>query len=179
MINFLKSLFRKKQTPKRIEIDDSGSGALYGGVIILVTDGKNDFYREIPLKIFNIKDKKKRSASVQKNIYKIIRKGIRKLNAKKEATEIFICQGNVFDFAEKELKKQKYIIKRGQIKGRTNDLAEEIFHKLLKEKYNIKTYNHKDYKGENLRQYATLKNRRDFKNVKQSARGVKEIETFG
>jgi len=171
---FFDFLFNKN-TPEYIEIDDSGSGSLYGGLIILSTDGSNNFSKEIPLKLFSIKDKAKRVLSIKKAISKAVFSEIKALKASKKKTKILICQGNLFDYAEKELKKKKYNVSRVKIEGRTNFEAEKAFKRLLEEKYNIKNYSYEDYKKENIRQYNILKERRDFKNVKVHSKGVDQI----
>ncbi|OGC06292.1 hypothetical protein A2526_02010 [candidate division WOR-1 bacterium RIFOXYD2_FULL_36_8] len=175
MIKFLRSLFARGKNPSIIEIDDSGSGSLYGGIMILLNDGENISYGEVSLKTFRIKDKKKRSAVVQKEIFKIIKKGLKNLSASPQKTILKICQGSLFNFSEKELEKKKFTVQRVQIRGETNDKAENLFHKILKDKFNITTKDPKDYKGENLRQFAILKKRRDFKNVKRFVNGVEKI----
>jgi hypothetical protein len=65
---------------------------------------------------------------------------------------------------------------RQKIAGRTNLEAEKLFKQLLKAKYNVANYNPKDYAGENLRQFALLKGRRDFENVKNQSKGVLELK---
>ena len=165
-----------KAAPISVEIDDSGYGSLYGGIIILVTDGVNDFYKEVPIKLFAIQSKSKRTESINKEIFNIIKKGLRHLGAKPKKTTISICQGNTFDFAEAKTKALGYSVTRKKIIGRTNLKAERYFKQLLSEKYNIKNYSPKDYKKENLRQYEMLRQRRDFKNVKRNSRGVQDIE---
>ena len=74
-----------------------------------------------------------------------------------------------------KFKKKGYKITRIKIEGRANDEAENVFENILKERYKIEVKNRKDHRGENIRQYDTLRKRRDFENVKQSSRGVAEI----
>lgn len=175
-MKILDFFFKKHKAPEIIEVDDSGSGSLYGGMIILVTDGTNDYYKEVPLKLFAINRKTKRMSEIKKNITKIIKTGVKKLHGNKKDAVIRICQGNYFDQSSSQLKKEGYTVKRVQIEGRTNARAEYLFKLLLNEKYGIKNYSPSDYKGENLRQYNILKKRRDFKNVKIHNRGVDEIK---
>lgn len=175
-MNILDFLFKKHLAPKIIEVDDSGSGSLYGGMIILVTDGINDYYKEVPLKLFAITRKTKRMSEIKKNISKIIKAGVKKLHGNKKETIIRICRGNYFDQSSDQLKKEGYNIKRIEIEGRTNARAEYLFKLLLNEKYGIKNYSPSDYKGENLRQYNILKKRRDFKNVKIHNKGIDQIK---
>lgn len=175
MFEFIKKLFTRPNPPALIEIDDSGAGSLYGGIVIFLTDGKNDFFREIHLKYFAIKNDHKRKQSIRNEILNIIRSGLKKLNARPKTTKLVMCQGNYFDFPTEFLRKKGYDVERKKIMGRTNTFAEEAFNHLLEHKYNIPDYNSKDYRGENLRQYDLLKKRRDFKNVKINSRGVTEI----
>ena len=109
------------------------------------------------------------------HLFKIIKKGLKNLSASPQKTILKICQGSLFNFSEKELEKKKFTVQRVQIRGETNDKAENLFHKILKDKFNITTKDPKDYKGENLRQFAILKKRRDFKNVKRFVNGVEKI----
>ncbi len=167
----------KKNAPKFIEIDDSGYGSLYGGIIILVTTGKKDYSEEVPIKHFAITDKNERKDAIYKSFTRIIKSGLKKLNADPNSTIVYICQGNTFDYSSIKLIEAGYLVVRKKIEGRTNNKAEQLFKKLLSDKYKIKNYSPKDYKKESLRQYQLLRTRRDFKNVKRNSRGVKEIET--
>lgn len=175
-MNFFNFLFKRKPIPVNIEVDDSGSGSLYGGIIILVSDGKKDFFREVSLKFFSIKDKAKRINAINTETSKIVKKGLKALNARKNITNITICQGNTFNKTEENLKKCGFKVKRTKIIGRTNDEAEKAFSDLLGEKYGITNYNPKDYKKENLRQYQILRSRRDFKNVKQNVNNIENMK---
>jgi len=175
IFKFLSKLFSRKPVPANIEIDDSGSGSLYGGVIILVTDGIINYYGEVPLKLFAIKDKERRNKSIRKEISRIIQAGLDELNARAKKTTVTICQGSIFNKADEDLKKKHYTVNRVKIEGRTNSEAEVLFTKLLSEKYGINNYSPKDYKKENLRQYEILRERRDFKNVKMNVSGVSAI----
>ncbi|MBI5701069.1 hypothetical protein HZC34_04380 [Candidatus Saganbacteria bacterium] len=176
MFNFFSIFFKRKPAPKVLEVDDSGAGSLYGGMIILVTDGLNDYYREVSLKIFAIKDKIRRTKSVKQEVAKIVHEGGRKFNANKKETEFHICQGNTFDLTEEALKKDKFKVKRQKIEGRTNLRAEELFAHLLATKYDVKDYDFVHYKKENLRQYELLRKRRDFDHVKVNSNGVEQIK---
>ena len=167
--------FKKYPAPATVWIDDSGLGSLYGGAIILLTDGENDYYGEIPVKVYWIQDKEERKKKVESEVVKIIKKGLKALHVNKKATEIFTCRGPVFDGPMAKFKKMGYKIARVKIEGRANDEAENVFEKILKERYKIEVKNRKDHRGENIKQYDTLRKRRDFKNVKQSSRGVAEI----
>ncbi|MBI5698900.1 hypothetical protein HZC35_01140 [Candidatus Saganbacteria bacterium] len=161
--------------PKVIEMDDAGSGSLYGGVLILATDGRHDFTSEVPLSAFNVEDKRLRNQKIAESVGQIALLSVRKLRAEKNTTEFHLCQGNILDAAERSLKEAGFKVIRQKIEGRTNLEAEKLFKILLKDKYNVANYNPKDYAGENLRQFALLKHRRDFENVKNQSKGVLEL----
>lgn len=159
-----------------IEMDDAGSGSVYGGVLVLATDGRHDFTSEVPLSAFNVEDRKLRNQKIAETIGKIAQEASKNLKADKKTTEFHLCQGNILDAAEKTLKAAGFKVTRQKIEGRTNLEAEKLFKKLLKDKYNVPNYNPKDYAGENLRQFALLKARRDFEHVKNNLAGVEEIK---
>lgn len=174
-MRFFRRLLQYILPKKIIEVDDSGSGSIYGGILILVTDGKEDFHKEVPLSLFAVSDKGKRSQLIRENICEIIKAGLKKLDGNKNSTQVHLCQGSIFDYAAAAIKRLGYKVKRKKILGRTNERAEELFKELLQDKYDIRNYNPKDYKKENLRQFATLKKRRDFKNVKVNSKGVRNL----
>lgn len=161
--------------PKVIEIDDAGSGSLYGGVLLLATDGRHDFSAEVPLSAFNVEDRKLRNQKIAESVGQIAILSAGKLKAEKTITEFHLCQGNILDAAERVLKEAGFNVMRQKIVGRTNQEAERLFKQLLKDKYAVAKYNPKDYAGENLRQFALLKSRRDFENVKNQIKGVLEL----
>jgi hypothetical protein len=82
-----------------IEMDDAGSGSLYGGVLILATDGRHDFSSEVPLSTFNVEDKKLRNHKIAESVGQIALLAARKLRAEKNTTEFHLCQGNILDAA--------------------------------------------------------------------------------
>ena len=61
IFKFLSRLFKKKIV---IEADDSGFGSLYGGALIFITNGHQDFSAEVPLEAFNIMDKEDRKKRI-------------------------------------------------------------------------------------------------------------------
>ena len=52
----------------RIEIDDSGGSSVFGGFIVLLTNGKNDYWEEVDSKLFQILVKSLRNDEIAREV---------------------------------------------------------------------------------------------------------------
>lgn len=149
----------------RIEIDDSGGSSVYGGFIVLLTNGEKDYWEEVGIKYFQIQDKTLRNDEIAKEVENITRKGLKALNISK-TDDIHICKSGYLKGARKCLLERGYRFFQDKIIGRTQELVEKRFADLLRTKYKIYRYYSEEYWKNESYQLKILKQRKDFKNAK-------------
>lgn len=102
-----------------IEADDAGIGSPLLGEAFILRRVETD---ESVFGYFPLRSDKSRLSLLQDLLIQI--------NPTKDE-KIILCQGNVFDSFQKYLIKENYIVERGKIIGKTNDLIEDYFYNLL------------------------------------------------
>lgn len=107
-----------------IEFDDAGIGCTILGEVYVARRIETN---EVVTDFIHVKERNERP------LVDVLYKMLLKLQPK-EGEEIFLCRGKVFNSFEQFLKKKDLPVTRGQILGKTNDLAEEAF---LQELHNI------------------------------------------
>ena len=157
-----------------IEIDDAGAGSFYGGIVIFITDGSNDYWEEINVKFFHNLNTKRRNKEIATEAGKITERGFRKLNIKRTDT-IKVCPGAYLKGVRDYLVRENFKFSQNKIKGRTQNEVESTFKNLLITNYNIQEYHPDNPAIINSYQKSILEQRRDFHNVKQFWKPVKEL----
>lgn len=107
----------KKRGRGMIELDDAGGGCPIGGVAFAARRVETNEARTV---YQTIQDKKEQKCET------LLFDLIQALRVTKEE-EIRLCRGVVFDSFERYLKQQGYYVTRGEIVGKTNDVAENGF----------------------------------------------------
>jgi len=158
----------------RIEIDDSGGSSVFGGFIVLLTNGKNDYWEEVDIKLFQILDKTLRNDEIAREVESITRRGLKALNISK-TDEIHICKSGYLKGARKCLQERGYRFIPDKIIGRTQELVEKRFADLLRTKYRIDRYYCEEYWKNEGYQLKILKQRKDFRNAKTFFAPVRKL----
>ena len=158
----------------RIEIDDSGGSSVYGGFIVLLTNGENDHWEEVGIKCFQIQDKTLRNDEITKEVESITRRGLKALNISK-TDDIHICKSGYLQGARKCLYERGYHFIQDKIIGRTQELVEKRFADLLRTKYKIDKYYSEEYWKNESYQLKILKQRKDFENAKTFFAPVRKL----
>jgi hypothetical protein len=115
---------------KKIElvIDDAGSGNIVGGIMISGYSAELDDYKSSVIKpdLYN-----KTFDDIQVEIYNCV-KEIVDYFSEHYIQNIFLCQSNLFDYSTMKLIEQDYVVIRGKVEGKLQDLIEIDFIKHLK-----------------------------------------------
>ncbi len=141
----LKCLINGEQTkPENVErvisIDDSGVGFLLGGVLCGVHDSMTDRITTAVIGVRHFQGESRKKQQYLDAYAKEAVKIVRDLNPDKKTTLIRICTGHVNTKAKDALRKLGYCVEVCEIKGKLQELLEDIHMKYLRNTYNFHGY---------------------------------------